>query len=123
MGLEIRTNKTPGDEIRRTEAERPAMAGFMILALTLLEFVFVYLVFHAVFNGYNSPTTVGTALQNQPLTAIFKSDQQIISLWLACIFFNLSFITFLYQRYFMDHITIAKRRFRKWEDEGVQLHE
>ena len=41
----------------------------------------------------------------------------------ACAFFSLWYIIFLWQRFFKDHVTIAKRRFRKWEDEGVQLHE
>lgn len=123
MGLEIPTNKTPGDEIRRTDAERPAVVGLMIVTLTLLQLVLVFLVFYAVVKGYNSPTSVGTALEGQPFTKILKSDQQIISFWLGGLFINLSFITLLYQRYFMDHVTIAKRRFRKWEDEGVQLHE
>jgi hypothetical protein len=30
-------------------------------------------------------------------------------------------VVFLYQRGFVDHVTIAKKRFRKWEDEGVQF--
>lgn len=123
MGLEIPTNKTPGEEVRRTPAERPPVVGLMILGLTLVEFVFVYLIFHAVIHGYNSPTHVTDAVANAPLAGILKSDQQIIAAWLGGTFYCLAFITFLYQRYFMDHVTIAKRRFRKWEDEGVQKHE
>lgn len=121
MGLEIPTNKTPGDEIRRTPGERPQVVGLMIVLLTLLELVFFYLIFDAVANGYNSPSAVTEGVAAAPLGGIFKSDQQIIASWLAGSFYCLSMIILLYQRYFMDHVTIAKRRFRKWEDEGVQL--
>ena len=121
MGLEIPTNKTPGQEIRRTVPERPPMVGLMILSLTLLEFVFMGLIFNAVANGWNSPHTLSPEVEGLPLAGIFKSDQQIISSWLAGSFYCLAFITFLYQRYFMDHVTIAKKRFRKWEDEGANL--
>jgi hypothetical protein len=121
MGLEIQTNKEPGTEIRRTPGERPAVVGLMIVLLTLVQLVFVYLIFDAIFKGYNSPTMVTPGVAAAPLSGIFKSDQQIIASWLAGVFYCLAFITFLYQRYFMDHVTIAKRRFRKWEDEGVGL--
>jgi hypothetical protein len=121
MGLEIPTNKVPGAEMRRTPAPRPAIVGALILAFIVLEFVFIYLTFNAVSQGWNSPHTVTEAVANAPLAGIFKSDQQIISSWLAGVFFCLSFIILLYQRYFLDHVTIAKRRFRKWEDEGVNL--
>lgn len=122
MGLEIATNKAPGAEIRSTPAPRPAIVGLMILALTAIELVFVYLVFDAVFvRGANSPTVTTPEVAAAPLGSWFDSDQRIISLWLAGAFFNLSFIVFLYQAYFMDHVTVAKRRFRKWEDEGVQF--
>lgn len=121
MSLEIPTNKTPGDEIRRTAAPRPAIVGFMIVALTALQLVLTGLVFYAVGQGWNSPVHVTPGVHNAPLGTILKSDQQIISAWLAGIFYCLGTIIFLYQRYFTDHVTIAKRRFRKWEDEGVQL--
>lgn len=121
MGLEIPTNKTPGDELRRTPAQRPAFAGLLILSLVLIEFVFLALVFNAIWNGWNSPVEVTPEVDAAPLSGIFKSDQQIIASWIAGIFFSLAFITLLYQRYFMDHVIIAKKRFRKWEDEGVQL--
>jgi Na+/proline symporter len=121
MGLEIPTNKTPGDEVRRTAAPRPALVGLMIIALTLIQWVLLVLVFWAVAKGWNSPSHVTPQVASAPLGGILKSDQQIIAAWLGGIFYCLAFIIFLYQRYFMDHVTIAKRRFRKWEDEGVQL--
>ncbi len=123
MGLEIQTNKTPGQVIRDTPAERPAFIGLCILGLTVVELVFVYLTFAAIFAGANSATAVDPAISAAPFGDILKSEQQIISFWLAGAFYCLSFIIFLYQRFFMDHVTIAKRRFRKWEDEGVQLHD
>lgn len=119
MGLEIPTNKTPGDVARVTEAPRPAIIGWAILALTALELVFAYLIFYAINNGYNSPTKVTTAVANAPFGAILKSDQQIVAIWLAGLFYCLALIIFLYQRFFMDHVTIYKRRFKKLEDEGV----
>ena len=121
MGLEIPTNKTPGDEIRRTPAPRPPVVGAMILGLVAIQIVLLALVFYAVSQGWNSPHTVTEEVHNAPLGGIFKSDQQIIASWLAGIFISMSFIILLYQRYFLDHVTIAKKRFRKWEDEGVQL--
>ncbi len=121
MGLEIQTNKTPGDTIRTTPAERPAFIGLCIVALTLIEFVLMFLVFDAIFKGANLASEMDPAIKASFMGSVLKSEQQVISLWLAGIFFNLSFIVFLYQRFFMDHVTIAKRRFRKWEDEGVQL--
>lgn len=121
MGLEIPTNKTPGAEIRRTPASRPAFVGLMIIGLTLVQWLLLVLVFMAVAKGWNSPSHVSPEVAAAPLGTILKSDQQIVAAWLAGIFYCLAFIIFLYQRYFMDHITIAKRRFRKWEDEGVQL--
>lgn len=121
MGLEILTNKTPGEEIRRTPAPRPPIVGAMIIALLIIEFVLIALVFNAVAAGANSPHTIQEDVAEAPLSGIFKSDQQIIASWLAGVMFCMSFIILLYQRYFKDHVTIAKRRFRKWEDEGVQL--
>ncbi len=121
MGLEIPTNKTPGTEIRRTAAERPPLVGLMILLLTIIEFVLLALVFNAVWEGWNSPHTMTEEVAHAPLSGLFGADQRIIASWFAGIFFCLGFICLLYQRYFMDHVTIAKKRFRKWEDEGVQL--
>ena len=121
MGLEIPTNKTPGDEIRRTAAPRPAFVGLMILSLAVIEFVLLGLVFNAIWEGWNSPHTMTEEVTAAPLSGLFGGDQRIISSWLAGIFFSMGMITLLYQRYFMDHVTIAKKRFRKWEDEGVQL--
>lgn len=121
MGLEILTNKTPGEEIRRTPAPRPPIVGAMIIALLIIEFVLIALVFNAVASGANSPHTIQEDVAEAPLSGIFKSDQQIIASWLAGVMFCMSFIILLYQRYFKDHVTIAKRRFRKWEDEGVHL--
>lgn len=120
MGLEVQTNKTPGDVLRNTEPERPSFIGLLILSLTVLELVFVSLTFIAVANGANSATAVDPAISEAPFGKVLKSEQQIISFWLAGAFYCLAFIIFLYQRFFMDHTTIAKKRFRKWEDEGVQ---
>ena len=122
MGLEIKTNKEPGTESRVTPAPRPPVIGLLILGLTVIELVLAYLVFDAVIRGANSPTVTSPELAGAPLIGWFVSDQRIISLWLAGIFFSLGFVVFLYQRYFMDHVTVVKKRFRKWEDEGVQLH-
>ncbi len=125
MGLEIATNKVPGTTIRETEAQRPAFIGLCIVALTVIEFVFVALVLNiTLFPGTAEPLSayqMDPEVEAAPLAKWFISEQQIVSLWLAGSFFTLSFIIFLYQRFFMDHLTIAKKRFRKWEDEGVQF--
>lgn len=121
MGLETPTNKTPGDTIRTTEATRPAFIGLCIVALTVIELVLMVLVFIAIGSGANDAQGMDPAIEESFMGSVLKSEQQVVSLWLAGIFFNLSFIIFLYQRFFTDHVTIAKRRFRKWEDEGVQL--
>ena len=121
MGLEVPTNKTPGDVLRTTGAERPAFIGMLILLLTVVELVFMALVFIALANGANLATEVDPKIAAAFGGKVLKSEQQIISLWIAGTFYCLAVIIFFYQRYFMDHVTIAKRRFRKWEDEGVQL--
>lgn len=121
MGLEIPTNKTPGAVLRETEAQRPAFIGLCIVALTGIELVLMALVFIAIGNGANMAADMDPAIKEAFLGPVLKSEQQVVSLWLAGVFFNLAFIIFLYQRFFTDHRTIAKRRFRKWEDEGVQL--
>jgi len=121
MGLEIQTGKVPGTEVRRTVAPRPAMAGAFILALMAIEFLFMLLVFNAIRVGANNAATRDPAIGEAPLGNLFLNEQTIISFWLACVFFCLFTIILLYQRYFLDHVTIAKKRFRKWEDEGVQL--
>lgn len=125
MGLEIQSSKVPGTEMRRTPASRPPMIGLCIVALTLIEFVFVALVIHiTLFAGLEQPLSahhMDPEVLAQPLAGLFISEQQVVSIWLAGAFFTLAWIVFLYQRCFMDHVTIAKRRFRKWEDEGVQF--
>lgn len=125
MGLEIQSSKVPGTQMRTTPAERPPLMGLCIVALTLIEFVFVALVLNVtLFPGTPEPLSahhMDPAVETQPLAPLFISEQQVVSMWLAGAFFTLSFIVFLYQRFFMDHVTIAKRRFRKWEDEGVQF--
>lgn len=125
MGLEIQTNKTPGATIRETEGERPQIIGLCIVVMTLIEFVFLGLIMHiTLFPGTEQPllaTGMAPEVESQFLAPLFVSEQQIVSMWLAGAFFNLSFIIFLYQRFFMDHLVIAKRRFGKWEDEGVQF--
>lgn len=123
MTLEIPTNKEPGTEIRRTAAARPAIVGAFILGLTIIEFVFAGLVFTAMANGANRAGDYDPAIDSAPLNGLFLNEQTIISFWLACTFFCLFAIVLLYQRFYLDHVTIAKRRFRKWEDEGVQLHD
>lgn len=128
-GLEVQTGKVPGTVIRRTPAPRPAFIGLLILGLAAIELLFVVLVFMAVANGANNAAAHDPAIPNVVLNLgfqrieFFLSEQAIVSFWLACIFFALFYIIFLYQRFFVDHVTIAKRRFRKWEDEGVQLHD
>lgn len=128
-GLEVQTGKVPGTEVRRTPAPRPPFIGFLILLLAAIELVFVALVFIAIGNGANNAAAHDPAIPNGSINMgfqkieFFLNEQTIISFWLACIFFCLFGIIFLYQRFFMDHVTIAKRRFRKWEDEGVQLHD
>jgi hypothetical protein len=128
-GLEVQTGKVPGTVVRTTPAERPAFIGFLILVLSAIELLFVYLVFAALFAGANNAAAHDPAIPNYTLNIGFRqfefflSEQAIVSFWLACIFFCLFLIIFLYQRFFLDHVTIAKRRFRKWEDEGVQLHD
>ncbi len=128
-GLEVQTGKVPGTVVRRTPAPRPPFIGFLIVVLSAIEFVFVALVFTAIANGANSATGLDPAIPTFTLDIYFQkipfsiSEQTLISFWLACIFFCLWYIIFLYQRFFTDHVTIAKRRFRKWEDEGAQLHD
>ncbi len=123
MGLEIQTNKVPGSIIRATPGRRPAIIGLAIVALTAIELVFMTLIFIALASGANNAGDHDPAIDAAPLGTVISNEQSIIALWLACVFFCLGTITLLYQRYFMDHVTIAKRRFRKWEDEGVQLHD
>jgi preprotein translocase subunit SecG len=128
-GLEIQTGKVPGTVVRTTPAERPPFIGFLILVLAVIELVFVALVFLAIGNGANNAAAHDPAIPNGSINMgfqkieFFLNEQTIVSFWLACIFFCLFGIIFFYQRYFMDHVTIAKKRFRKWEDEGVQLHD
>lgn len=128
-GLEVQTGKVPGTVVRTTPAQRPAFIGFLILVLAAIEFLFVVLVFMAIGNGANNAAAHDPAIPNGTINIGFRqiefflNEQAIISFWLACIFFCLFGIIFLYQRFFMDHVTIAKKRFRKWEDEGVQLHD
>ena len=128
-GLEVQTGKVPGTEVRRTPATRPPFIGFLILVLAAIELLFVVLVFMAIGAGANNAAAHDPAIPNGSINMgfqkieFFLNEQTIISFWLACIFFCLFGIIFLYQRFFLDHVTIAKRRFRKWEDEGVQLHD
>ena len=128
-GLEVQTGKVPGSVVRTTPAQRPAFIGFLILVLAAIELLFAGLVFIAIGNGANNAAAHDPAIPNGTLNIGFRqiefflNEQTIISFWLACIFFCLFGIIFLYQRFFLDHVTIAKKRFRKWEDEGVQLHD
>jgi hypothetical protein len=131
--LEIQTGKVPGTELRRSPAERPALVGAMILGLFLVQLLFLALVGMALYQDFisdgkkipdaNNAAGHDPAIDHAPLGTLFKNEQTIISFWIACIFFSLAHMVFLYQRFFKDHVTIAKRRFRKWEDEGVQLHD
>jgi hypothetical protein len=131
--LEIQTGKVPGTEIRRSPAERPALVGAMILGLFVVQMIFLVLLGMALYQDAiadgkkvpdaNNAAGHDPAIDHAPLGTLFKNEQTIISFWIACIFFSMAYMVFLYQRYFKDHVTIAKRRFRKWEDEGVQLHD
>ncbi|HUR62408.1 MAG TPA: hypothetical protein VM286_08620 [Candidatus Thermoplasmatota archaeon] len=131
--LEIQTGKVPGTVIRRSPAERPAIVGAMILGLFLCQLLFMALLGMALYQDAisdgkkipdaNNAATHHPAIDHAPLGTLFKNEQTIISFWIACIFFCMAYMVFLYQRFFKDHVTIAKRRFRKWEDEGVQLHD
>jgi hypothetical protein len=137
MGLDIPTPKVPGTEVRRTPARPTAVAGGLIFALLILELVFMGLVFSAVYDldGFTPKLAHLSAAGHDPAipkfgfsifgfkdVEFFTSEQTLLSFWLACTFFCLFTIIMLYQRCFLDHVTVAKRRFRKWEDEGVQLH-
>lgn len=131
--LEIPTGKVPGTVVRSSAAERPAMAGAMILGLFACQLIFLFLIGGALYqdfiaDGKSIPDANNAAahhpdIDHAPLGTLFKNEQTIISFWIACVFFCLAYMVFLYQRFFKDHVTIAKRRFRKWEDEGVQLHD
>jgi hypothetical protein len=125
MGLEIQTGKVPGTEVRRTAAPRPKIVGLMILGLTGITWAMLILTIWAVHDGANDAAKHDPAIPDWhvPYTPIvlFKNEQTIISFWISIAFFSMSFAGFLYQRYFRDHVTIAKKRFRKWEDEGVQF--
>jgi hypothetical protein len=128
-GLEVQTGKVPGTVVRTTPATRPAFIGFLILVLAVIELTFTVLVFMAIGAGANNAAAHDPAIPNGTINIGFRqiefflNEQTIVSFWLACIFFCLFGIIFLYQRFFLDHVTIAKKRFRKWEDEGVQLHD
>lgn len=125
VGLETPSAKTPGEVLRVTPAPQPALVGYMILGLTALIFLFAGLVFTAVYDGASlahlDAAAKDPAIDDAPLGGLFVNEQVLVSFWLACLFFCLFFITLLYQRFYTDHVLIAKRRFRKWEDEGVQL--
>lgn len=121
MSLEVQTGKVPGTEVRRTAATRPPIIGLMILGLTGIVWLMLVLVFVAVANDANNAAKHDPAIESAPLAGLFVNEQTIISFWLAIAFFSMSFAAFLYQRYFRDHVTIAKKRYKKWEDEGVQF--
>jgi len=133
VSLEIQTGKVPGTIVRTTPASRPAMAGAMILGLFVCQLIFLGLIGMALYQDAisdgkkvpdaNNAAGHDPAIDHAPLGKMFKNEQTIISFWIACVFFCLAFMVVLYQRFFKDHVTIAKRRFRKWEDEGVQLHD
>jgi hypothetical protein len=134
MGLEVQTGKVPGAVVRATPAPRPPFVGALILGLLLVELLFLFLVGGALWQNWKADPAAGVpdannaaahdpAIEHAPLGGLFLNEQTIISFWLACIFFCMSYQVFLYQRFFKDHVTIAKKRFRKWEDEGVQLHD
>lgn len=121
MGLEVPTGKVPGTEIRRTPAPRPQIVGLMILGLTGVVYLMLWLIIAAVMNGANNAAQHAPEISDAPLGGLFLNEQTIISFWIAIAFFSMSYAGFLYQRYFRDHVTIAKKRFKKWEDEGVQF--
>ena len=133
MSLEIQTGKVPGTEVRRSVAERPPIVGAMILGLFACQLIFLALIGMALYQDAisdgkkipdaNNAAGHDPAIDHAPLGKLFKNEQTIISFWIACVFFCLAYMVFLYQRFFKDHVTIVKRRFRTWEDEGVQLHD
>lgn len=131
MGLEIPSAKVPGTVVRTTAAPRPAFIGLLIVVLTVIIFVMGGLTMYAVLvKGANNAAAHDPAIPEYTVSIFgfkefnfFINEQTIVSFWLAVIFFSLFELIFLYQRFFVDHVTIAKRRFRKWEDEGVQLHD
>jgi hypothetical protein len=133
VSLEIQTGKVPGTVIRASPAERPALVGAMILGLFLCQLIFLGLIGMALYQDAisdgkkvpdaNNAAAHHPAIDHAPLGTLFKNEQTIVSFWIACVFFSLAYMVFLYQRFFKDHVTIAKRRFRKWEDEGVQLYD
>lgn len=130
MGLEIQTGKVPGAVVRATPAERPAFIGLLILGLLGIILLMTTLVFWAVASGANSAAGLDPAIPTVTFSifgfkeiTFFLSEQTLISFWISIIFFSLTYMIFLYQRYFRDHVTVYKKRFRKWEDEGVQLHD
>ncbi|MEK6985522.1 MAG: hypothetical protein AABX89_03955 [Candidatus Thermoplasmatota archaeon] len=131
-GLEVNTGKVPGTVVRSTPASRPAFVGALILGLFVVQMIFLSLVSMAIYQDLiadpkkgipdaNNAAAHDPAIEGAPLGGLFLNEQTIVSFWLACLFFSFSFMVFLYLRYFKDHTTIVKRRFRKWEDEGVQL--
>jgi hypothetical protein len=128
--LEIQTGKVPGTEVRRTPAPRPAFIGLLILGLLGIILMMTVLTFVAIANGANDAAAHDPAIPNVSFSIFgfkevefFLNEQTIISFWISIIFFSLWYMIFLYQRFFKDHVTINKKRFRKWEDEGVQLHD
>lgn len=129
MGLEIQTGKVPGTEVRRTPAPRPPVVGLMILALSLLTLLFVGLVLYSLMPSLfhhpeaNNAAAIDPQIKAHGIWVPFINEQTIISFWIGCSFVCVALMTLLWQRYFVDHVTIAKKRFRKWEDEGVQLHD
>lgn len=130
--LEVQTGKVPGTVVRSTKASRPAFVGALILGLFVVQLIFLGLVSMAIWQDMiadpkkgipdaNNAAEHDPAIESAPLANLFVNEQTIVSFWLACLFFAFSYMVFLYQRYFRDHTTIVKKRFRKWEDEGVQL--
>ena len=88
-GLEIQTGKVPGTEVRRTPAPRPAFIGFLIVALAVIELVFVALVFTAIANHANNAAAHDPRIPNGTINIyfqhiqFFKNEQTIISFWIS----------------------------------------
>src|SRR2546423_844450 len=115
MGLEIQTGKTPGTVVRTTPAPRPAIVGAMILALFLIQVLFLGLITAALwadwkqgddtgrigvdgkpilYPGANNAATHDPAIPNVTFSifgfkdvTFFKNEQTIISFWIAMTFF------------------------------------
>ncbi len=94
------SGNTYGDIHRYEPARESTVAAIAIVALSLLEIVFVGLFTYGLLSGWGF-----TEFGNMYLGGI-----------LAAIFVNLSFVLMLYRKEFLPDVMIVKKRRRKWED-------